>query len=266
MALDTMQGPGTRAPEPAPPSRQFSFTGWQVNNPTAPPPGDRLDGEFDRINASATQALAWIATILNTDGTLRPGTVGRAQLQPGLFDKLARDIIGECVAPVDQAQNAASSASVSAAQSAVNMRVAIAQANGASDSAGTANAAALVATQARDEALDFTGTAADAAVQTNNDANDAAKASNIAQDYAVLAAAWAEHMPDTIPPNILAANDITGDHWSARWWANRAEAIVNQAFAPTSAAMAAWFATLPTTPPPASGQPWNNGGTLSFTF
>src|SRR5262245_17773969 len=29
-------------------------------------------------------------------------------------------------------------------------------------------------------------------------------------------------MPDTIPPNILAVMDITGDHWSSRWWANRA--------------------------------------------
>jgi hypothetical protein len=227
MALDTMQGPGTLSPEPAPPSRQFSFTGWQVNNPTAPPPGDRLDGEFDRVNASVTQALAWTATTLNTDGTLRPGTVGRAQLQPGLFDHIARDIIGECVAPVDQVQRAASSALVSATQSAVNMRVAIAQANGASDSAGTASAAMQAAAQARDEAVDFTGTAADAAVQASNDANDAAKASNTAQDYAVLSQAWAEYLPGTIPPNILASNDITGDHWSARWWADRVLHLVN---------------------------------------
>jgi hypothetical protein len=31
-------------------------------------------------------------------------------------------------------------------------------------------------------------------------------------------------MPDTIPPNILAINAITGDHWSSRWWANKAAA------------------------------------------
>jgi hypothetical protein len=37
---------------------------------------------------------------------------------------------------------------------------------------------------------------------------------------------WAEHMPDVIPPNILATNAITGAHWSARWWANRAAQIV----------------------------------------
>ena len=32
-----------------------------------------------------------------------------------------------------------------------------------------------------------------------------------------------------------------------------------------SAAMATWFATLPTTLPGTSGQPWNNGGMLSFS-
>jgi hypothetical protein len=32
-----------------------------------------------------------------------------------------------------------------------------------------------------------------------------------------------------------------------------------------SAAMATWFATLPTTLPSTANQPWNNGGSLSFT-
>lgn len=40
-----------------------------------------------------------------------------------------------------------------------------------------------------------------------------------ASDYAQVAIEWAEHMPDTIPPNILAINEITGEHWSSRWWA-----------------------------------------------
>jgi hypothetical protein len=63
---------------------------------------------------------------------------------------------------------------------------------------------------------------------TDNSDSDNQYASNVAQDYAVLSAAWAEHMPDTIPPNILASNDITGDHWSSRWWANKAADILAQ--------------------------------------
>lgn len=53
-----------------------------------------------------------------------------------------------------------------------------------------------------------------------------ATASPSAETYAQLGQAWAEHMPDTIPPNLLAEMNVTGDHWSSRWWANRAAIIV----------------------------------------
>ena len=43
-----------------------------------------------------------------------------------------------------------------------------------------------------------------------------------AQDWSQVSIEWAEHMPDTIPPNILAMKAMTGEHWSARWWATRA--------------------------------------------
>jgi len=58
-------------------------------------------------------------------------------------------------------------------------------------------------------------------------AGDDAGATATSADYAQVSIAWAEYMPDTIPPNILAINAITGDHWSSRWWANRAAAIVS---------------------------------------
>jgi hypothetical protein len=47
-------------------------------------------------------------------------------------------------------------------------------------------------------------------------------ASATAQDWSQVAIEWAEHMPDTIPPNILAMTAITGQHWSSRWWASKA--------------------------------------------
>ena len=130
--------PGTLlAPKPVEPVRAYSFTDWQVNNPTAPPPGDRLDSEFDRINAVIGGALAWAETSLNPDGTLR-------------------------VPPPE------------------------------------------------------------AAPRSDNDGNHADGAAAVAQAYADVSMAWSEHMPDTIPPNILAVMAVTGDHWSSRWWANRA--------------------------------------------
>ena len=58
-------------------------------------------------------------------------------------------------------------------------------------------------------------------------AGDDAGATATSADYAQVSIEWAEHMPDTIPPNVLAVNAISGDHWSSRWWANRAATIVS---------------------------------------
>jgi hypothetical protein len=53
---------------------------------------------------------------------------------------------------------------------------------------------------------------------------DTLGAAATAQDWAQVSIEWAEHMPDTIPPNILAISAITGQHWSSRWWATKAAA------------------------------------------
>lgn len=128
-----------RAPQPAPPDRQFSFTDWQTNNPTAPPPGDKLDAELDRTNQAVEDVIEWVSTSLNSDGSL---------VEPPVTDPPPDD----ATAP--------------------------------------------------------------------------------AEDWAVVSQAWAEHMPDTIPPNILAEMAITGEHWSARWWAKQAADQVQNPDAP----------------------------------
>ena len=133
--------PGSRAPQPVEPVRQYSFTDFQVNNPVSPPPGDRLDAEFDRINRVIGGALAWAETSLNTDGSLR-------------------------------------------------------------------------------------GLPRDAVPRSDNDGNHADGAAAVAQAYADVGMAWAEHMPDTIPPNLLVVQAVTGDHWSSRWWAHRASEYI----------------------------------------
>jgi hypothetical protein len=101
MALDSLD-PLT-APMPAPPVRQFSFTDFQTNNPTAPPPGDRLDAEFDRANNAIEGTIAWANVSLNTDGTLRDAIVGESNLQPDLFDDIASDAIAQVQHLVNQA-------------------------------------------------------------------------------------------------------------------------------------------------------------------
>ena len=69
--------------------------------------------------------------------------------------------------------------------------------------------------------------AAASAADADNAANHTAGDVALSSDYAVVTQAWAEHMPDTIPPNILAVMGVTGDHWSSRWWANEAATNVS---------------------------------------
>ena len=128
------------APQPKSPKPQYSFTSFQVNNPTSPPPGDKLDSEYAQTAKVISDVIAWVGTSLNSDGSLRATPPG--------------------IAPTD------------------------------------------------------TGDAAQAGL------------------YANLAGAWAEHMPDTIPPDVLAVMAITGDHWSSRWWANQAARLVQAANPP----------------------------------
>ena len=209
------------APMPAPPVRQFSFTDFQVNNPTAPPPGDRLDAEFDRANNAVADTINWASVSLNSDGSIRDGAIGNNQLQAGLFDDVAQDIIDEVQPLVDSAQSyaAAASASSSTAQAAATAAdVSNSQAQGAATSAIAASGNAT--TQAGN-AQASANRAQAAADDTDNDARSTAGDVAICTDYGVLTQAWAEHMPDTIPPNILAVMDVTGDHWSSRWWANK---------------------------------------------
>jgi hypothetical protein len=216
------------APEPVPPVRQYSFTDWQVNNPTAPPPGDRLDAEFDRANQSIAETIAWTGTSLNTDGTLRTGIVDEQQLVPGLFDHIADDAVAQVQPLVDQAGSYATQAlnSATAAQSYAGL------AGGSATQAGqAATDARTAATTAQGAATGAQGSASAAAASASSastSANHADGVEAVCEDYGLVTQAWAEHMPDTIPPNILAVMGVTGEHWSSRWWANQADLTINQ--------------------------------------
>jgi hypothetical protein len=214
--------PELLAPQPVEPVRQFSFTDFQVNNPVSPPPGDRLDGEFDRTNVVLGDTIDWAATSLNTDGTLRPGIVGKQQFVPGLFDDITDDAVASLQPMVEQAGsyttqafNAVQAASAAAALSEASASRADQK---ASDAAVFTERGERAAKGAEDDAR---STSSDAD-RAENAANHADGSEAVAQAYADVGMAWAEHMPDTIPPNILAVMGVTGDHWSSRWWANQA--------------------------------------------
>ena len=170
------------------PRRGYCFTDHAVNNPAAPPPGDRLDGEVDRINLALGQLIDFVSVSLNSDGTLKPGTVGQAQLKADAFPPPPAPVITQAATPAP--------------------------------------------TDAIDP-LDAAGDAAASAAAAEMSANHAKGSENICVDYGVLTQAWAEYMPDVIPPNILAVMGVTGDHWSSRWWANRCSQLIQAGFQPS---------------------------------
>lgn len=51
--------------------RQYSFTGFTVNNPTAQQPGNYLDQEFDAVRASINQTIGRLSEIQRDDGALK---------------------------------------------------------------------------------------------------------------------------------------------------------------------------------------------------
>jgi hypothetical protein len=135
------------------PRRGYSFTDHSTANPSSPHPGDRLDGEVDRINRAIGEIIDWVSVSLHADGSLRAVPVAKPTISA---------------------------------------------------------ASAPVGVLGGNETHSIPGADPDA----------------LAMDWAEVSAEWAEHMPDTIPPNILAVMGVTGDHWSSRWWAHRALEIV----------------------------------------
>jgi hypothetical protein len=216
------RSPGPGARYPTAPVRQFSFTDWTTNNPATPQPGDRMDSEYDRTNQSIADTINYLGVSLNTDGTLATGSVGQQQLVPGLFDFIAQDAIDQVQPLVDEAQSYANAASTSATNAGTSETDAAASANLADGAASSAAASVTAVESARADAIAYANSAGASASAASDSANHSQGSSAAAQDYSTLAAAWAEYMPDTIPPNILAIMGITGDHWSSRWWSNRA--------------------------------------------
>lgn len=211
-----------KAALPSPPVRQFSFTDFSTNNPTTPLPGNSVDSEYDRTNIAVGDLITFNSEVFNTDGTLIPGSVGLAQLDPTIVADMVTQITAEIQPLVDSAwsyaqsaQASANAAQASAAGVAANAQSAAAAATNAQTSAFAAGASA---TAAQASAIAAANSASGAAQSANDADGDAA----LSESYGLVTQAWAEHMPDTIPPNILAVMNITGDHWSSRWWANRA--------------------------------------------
>jgi hypothetical protein len=214
---------------PKPPSKIVAFN-------SGPVAAHDIGRQFDEHARSMREVLSFLRAVVRDDGVLRNGTIGPEQLRPELPAELAKRIVAEAewlLTEVRHAAAGAAQANVEARQHREEIEARFRAA--ASTSAALRRLEARVEARARrvqeiEQGLDervearISTSLATGALGPNAGGFygvDAQGAAATAQDYAQVAIDWAEHMPDTIPPNTLAINAITGQHWSSRWWASK---------------------------------------------
>ena len=205
------------------PAKVYDFTAFARRQPTTPPPGDRIDAQL------ANHADAIAATQLAVEKL----AAARATALDLDIKAIAAELVAHAVAEFGDLARSADNAKAIVDQAKLELSRLWDEATRARDAADRAEAriAAAVLETARvdnstrsnepkyspGQAMPLLGYGAGGPY-----AGDDAGAAAVSADYAQVSIEWAEHMPDTIPPNILAINAISGDHWSARWWAMRA--------------------------------------------
>lgn len=197
----------------------------------------QIGAQFAEHERVFKELLGFLQGVFRDDGALKNRSVGPEQLATSTTADLSKDVVAGMNALLagirrEAAKAAIAMASVQALREEIRSQLKIVVDNAAS----TSRVAELV--RLRAERLSNLPETVEAGVEPRLGSTlptgllgpgaggfygvDTLGAAATAQDYAQVAIEWAEHMPDTIPPNILAINAITGDHWSSRWWANRA--------------------------------------------
>jgi len=184
------------------------------------------------------ELLNFLKEVVRDDGVVKNGSIGPEQLRPDTTDALAKGVVAGMEQLLADIRTEAARARV-AAENAKGLHEEISEYLRQAEAVAAGVASASEVVRRRIERLSNLPEASlpveKSPVPGATDATgalgpgaggfygaDTLGAAAVAQDYAQVAIEWAEHLPDTIPPNILAINAITGDHWSSRWWANKA--------------------------------------------
>ncbi len=205
--------------------RAFSFSDWTQHHPREPPPGDMLDASFDAQNQRIFELEATVSRLLRSDGALRNEIVSFDSFQPevlGFFEQKLEEMTKEVVRRVLDLYESTETAQKRAVLAEIEAKSASSVALVAGDRALAAKNTAFIQLQLLNVRLDETEQLLEKAAETRTDFDDAAAE---AEAWALSSALWAEHMPDTLPDNAVKIMDITGDHWSSRWWAHQARLI-----------------------------------------
>lgn len=207
------------------PTKLYDFGSVQVA------PAYEIDRQFDNHKRSIDAIIKQLAKVVRADGKLNNDLLTPESFPKQILEKIQIAALSDAV----RAQKATAEMlkEITERQIAIEASTkelrSLIQKNERDNQTTRALGAEV---QARSVALSTTITPQLVALRQDaeddfNAANEVLRQAAVAEDWANVSIAWAEHMPDTIPPNILATNAITGEHWSSRWWAHRAEEYVN---------------------------------------
>ena len=211
---------------PNPPSKIVPFN-------SGPVAAHDIGRQFDEHRKGIDNVIRFLRTVVREDGRMVNGSIGIEQLDPALQDQLMKRALDTMNDFLDNVRATTGQAVTSAAE----VRAMRAEIAAIQDQTAAALNAAWQANKEVQKRLECIKALAEAPAPRVNDpvptgmlgpqysnfyATDEQSSGPLAQDYAQVSIEWAEHLPDTIPPNILAVTAVTGDHWSSRWWANRA--------------------------------------------
>jgi hypothetical protein len=203
-------------------ARLYSFSDWQTHHPSEPPPGDRLDAQFENHRSIIERLEAQmreIPALADFPNAIRA-------MSTSLVDQIVANFMVEAAGALQSAAGSAQSAAASAGtastarQEAQKAATAAVLVKNALLEAEPALFSRLSTTQKRAEELQAR---IDARwIDVTNDAKDAEGWGNYAYSWAQVSWRWAEYMDGPIPSDILAIMGISGAHWSSAFWASRA--------------------------------------------
>jgi hypothetical protein len=199
------------------PTKLYDFGSVQVA------PAYEIDRQFDNHKRSIDAIIKQLAKVVRADGKLNNDALTPESFPPKVLEKIQSAALSDALRAHEAtavmlkeitARQIAIEKSAKELRALIHLNLGDNQATrrlgGEVQASHVALKAAVVSTQA--EARDMLDDAFNAQ-------NEVLRQAAVAEDWANVSIAWSEHMPDTIPPNILATNAITGEHWSSRWWA-----------------------------------------------
>lgn len=196
--------------------RAYSFTDHSTYQPGTPQPGDRIDAELDRIYAVLSDLSALLAA------AAQPRPIALTDLAPGVIDQITNAVQAGVQSILSQVQGTAANAIAQADRANSEATRAATYAQSASAAVANLDGTEDQVQQALADVLHVSDTLDNETIDAENAASDAEDAANRARRDQELAGAWAEWMPDPIPPRFFPDEAISGNHWSARWWAAEA--------------------------------------------